>query len=160
MKKKLVEDSKVEMTEMVLPQHTNQVGTLFGGVLLSWIDIAASLCAMRHANKPVVTASIDSVYFIAPIHLGWVVSITASINYSSRTSCEVGVKVMAENPKLQKKFHATSAYLTMVSVDKNGKPQEIPQIELITEAQKKRFEEAAKRREASRLTWSHLKKNK
>ena len=138
------------MTELVLPQHTNAVGSTFGGTIVSWVDIAAATSAMRHARMPVVTASIDALHFLAPVRLGWVVSIKAVVNYSHKTSCEVGVKVVAENPITDEKFHTATAYLTMVALDSNGKPAPMPQIEPETEDEKRRYE-AAKERRQNRL---------
>lgn len=141
-------DSVVEMTELVLPQHTNSMGTVFGGTVLSWVDIAAAVCAMRHCRKQVVTASIDAMHFLAPIHLGWFVTIRASVNFTSRTSCEVGVKVISENPLTGERFHTASAYATMVALDHNNKPSSMPQITPETEAEKTRHEDAKLRRKA------------
>lgn len=135
------------MTEIILPQHTNALGTVFGGVVLSWVDIAAAICAQRHCEKTVVTASIDAMHFLAPIKLGWVANIQASINYTSNSSVEVGVKITAENPMKREFFHTGSAYVTMVALDGVGRPaHSIPQIKPETEVEIKRFEEAEQRR--------------
>ncbi|MEZ4742232.1 MAG: acyl-CoA thioesterase [Bdellovibrionota bacterium] len=141
-------DSRVEMTEMVLPQHTNALGTVFGGVVLSWIDIAASICAQRHSERSVVTASFDAMHFLAPIKLGWIANIKAMINYTSKTSCEVGVRICGENPMSREIHHTASAYVTMVSLDSNGRPIAMPGINPETEEEKQRFQEAIARREA------------
>src|SRR3954463_4192872 len=90
-------DSAVIMTEMVLPSDTNALGTIFGGKVMSWIDIAAAIAAGRHARRVVVTASIDALHFVAPIKLGHVVHIRAMVNYAARTSMEIGVRVESEN---------------------------------------------------------------
>ncbi|XGC82489.1 acyl-CoA thioesterase [Bdellovibrio bacteriovorus] len=135
------------MTQLVLPSHTNSLGTIFGGTIMSWIDIAAAISAQRHSNREVVTASIDRLDFIAPVYTGWVVNLKASVNYTSRTSMEVGVRVDAENPKTGEVFHTASAYCTFVALGSNGKPSEIPELTLQTEDDKRRYEEAKKRRE-------------
>lgn len=140
--------SEVEMTELIMPQHTNAFHSVFGGVVMSWVDIAAATCAMRHAHKSVVTASIDAMHFLAPIKLGWIASIKAKVNYTSRTSCEVGVKVTSENPVSQEKYHTASAYLTMVALDSHGRPTIIPQVLAESESEKRRYEEAKARRAA------------
>lgn len=140
--------SHVEMTEIVLPQHTNGIGTIFGGTVMSWVDIAAATCALRHCRRQVVTASIDAMHFLAPIHLAWIVTIKASINFTARTSCEVGVKVIAENPMTGEKFQTASAYLTMVGVDAHGKPVPIPQLLVVTDDEKRRHAAAGERRKA------------
>lgn len=136
------------MTEIVLPQHTNAIGSVFGGTVASWVDIAAATCALRHCRKQVVTASIDAMHFLAPIKLGWIVTIRAALNYTSRTSCEVGVKVVAENPLSGEKNHTATAYVTLVAVDMQGRPSEIPQLTPETPDEKKRWEAASARRQA------------
>src|ERR1700687_1225285 len=90
--------SQVIMTEMVLPQHTNALDSVFGGVIMSWIDIAAAIASMRHCQMQVVTASIDDLHFVQPVYKGWIVNLKAAVNYVSNTSMEVGVRVDAENP--------------------------------------------------------------
>lgn len=138
--------SEAIMTEMVLPQHTNAIGTVFGGVIMSWVDIAAAICAERHANKQVVTASVDAMEFLAPIKLGWIVTLKASVNYVWTTSCEVGVKVTAENPRTGEYFHTASAYVTMVALDSHSRPTSIAQVVPSSPDQKRRYEEAKFRR--------------
>lgn len=147
-KPKSPSSSFVEMTEMVLPQHTNGLGTVFGGVVMSWMDIAAAIAAQRHCERIVVTASIDALHFIAPIKLGWIVNIKASVNYASRTSCEVGVKITSENPLTREYHHTASAYVTMVALDSHGRPTTIAPLNPETDVEKRRFEAAKKRREA------------
>ena len=78
------------MTELVLPHHANSIGSVFGGTVMSWVDTAAAACGMRHSNRQVVTAAVDAMHFHAPIKLGWIVTIKASINFTAKTSCEVG----------------------------------------------------------------------
>ena len=115
---------------------------------MSWVDIAAATCAMRHCQKQVVTASVDAMEFIAPIRLGWVVTLKASVNYVWRTSCEVGVKVISENPISMEKFHTATAYLTMVALDGNSRPIPIVGLTPETEDEKRRWDNASSRREA------------
>src|SRR4051812_12330047 len=91
-------ESEVVMTEMVLPQHTNALGTIFGGVVMSWIDVAAAIAARRHSGKVCVTASIDELHFLRPIKQGDIVNIRARLTAVHHTSCEVQVTVCAENP--------------------------------------------------------------
>lgn len=144
---KKVSSSQVVMTQLVLPSHTNSLDTIFGGTVMSWIDIAAAIAAQRHSNKAVVTASIDQLNFIAPIKKGWVVNLKASVNYTSRTSMEVGVKVEAENPITSELFHTASAYLTFVALGSDGKPSAVPALDLESDVEKRRFAAAQKRRE-------------
>lgn len=146
-KSKSVSSSQVVMTQLVLPSHTNSLDTIFGGTVMSWIDISAAIAAQRHSNKSVVTASIDQLSFIAPIKKGWVVNLKASVNFTSRTSMEIGVRVEAENPLTSELFHTASAYLTFVAVDDEGRPSEVPSLNLETDVEKRRFEAAKKRRE-------------
>ncbi|MCB0357955.1 MAG: acyl-CoA thioesterase [Bdellovibrionales bacterium] len=134
------------MTEMVLPTHTNSLKTIFGGTIMSWVDIAAAISAQRHAQKPVVTASIDDLHFVAPVKAGWVVNLKASVNFVANSSMEVGVRVDAENPITGEFFHTASAYLTFVALDSQGQPTAIPKVIPETAAEKKRFEQAQVRR--------------
>lgn len=154
-------ESLVEMTEMILPQHTNGLGSAFGGVIMSWVDIAAAICAQRHSEKMVVTASIDALHFLAPIRLGWVVSIKASINHVSHSSCEVGVTIRTENPLTGETHKTGKAYLTMVALGQDGLPTPMPAIEPETVDEKRRFHAALARRKARLHLKEQLqKKNK
>ena len=145
-----VSESQTTMTEMVLPQHTNAMGSVFGGTVMSWVDIAAATAAMRHSHRQVVTASVDALHFLAPIHLGWIVTIKASVNDVHNTSCEIGVKVTSENPLTGEVHHTASAYLTFVALDSHGRPAKMPPILLETEEDRKR-NAAAKLRRQGRL---------
>lgn len=136
------------MTELVLPSHTNALGSIFGGTVMSWMDIAAAICAQRHSRKAVVTAHIDEVQFIAPVYKGWVVNLKASVNHVGTTSMEVGVRVDAENPQTGEMFHTASAYLTFVALDSYGKPTQVAPLILETSEDKRRFEAAVSRRDA------------
>jgi acyl-CoA hydrolase len=145
-----VRHSQVTMTEMVLPQHTNAIGSVFGGTIMSWVDIAAATCALRHCSRQVVTASVDALHFLAPVRLGWIVTIKASVNYVGGTSCEIGVKITSENPISGEAFHTASAYLTFVALDSHGRPTNMPPLLLETEDEKRRHA-AAQIRRANRL---------
>lgn len=147
----LVSTSRCEMTELVLPGDTNAHGTIFGGKVMQWIDIAASVAAMRHSGGQVVTASIDGLQFLTPIYVGEVVTLRASVNYAGRTSMEIGVRVETENMVTGERRYTTKAYLTFVAVDKQGKPRPIPTLELETDEDKRRHHDAELRRQ-SRLT--------
>lgn len=135
------------MTELVLPSHTNALDSIFGGVIVSWVDIAAAIAAQRHARRPVVTASIDAMNFVAPVYKGWVVNLKAAVNFVSRTSMEVGVRVDAENPITGKTFHTASAYLTFVALGPDGKPALVPPVKAETVEQIRRYKAAEKRRQ-------------
>ena len=146
-KRKNVADSIVVMTELVLPNHTNQLGNLLGGQLMHWIDICAALAAGKHSEHVCVTASVDKIDFHHPIKIGNVVNIIASVNRAFKTSMEVGVKVFGESFIENSRIHTNSAYLTFVRVDDNGKPVSTFEIVPETDEEKRRFEDALRRRE-------------
>lgn len=133
---------------MVLPQHTNALGSVFGGVIMSWIDICGAITAQRHSRLPVVTASIDYLQFVKPVMIGWTVNLKASVNYVGKTSMEVGVRVDAENPRTGEMFHTASAYLSFVALDGSRKPIPVEALVLETEDERRRNADAKKRREA------------
>ena len=134
------------MTELVLPSHTNALNSVFGGVIMSWIDIAAAISAQRHSNRPVVTASIDALNFVAPAYVGWVISLKASVNAVHKTSMEVGVRVDGENPLERTHHHIATAYLTFVALE-NGKPTKVCGLIPETDIEKRRAEQALLRRD-------------
>jgi acyl-CoA hydrolase len=138
-------ESSVEMREMVMPHHTNPQNTVFGGTVMSWIDIAAAMVAARHCGRPVVTAHIDDIDFIAPIKVGYHVLVQASLNFVGRTSMIVGVKVTSENPYTGESRTTTKAYLTFVALDDLGKPIEVPALKPESTDEIRRFENAKKR---------------
>ncbi len=146
-KSKKVSESQITMTELVLPNHTNQLGKLLGGQLMHWIDICAAICASKHNNRVCVTASVDRIDFIHSINLGDTVTLFSSINRVFNTSMEVGVKVFSESFKVGERIHTNTAYLTFVSVDSDGKP--IKAIDAIPETseEKRRYEQALQRRD-------------
>jgi acyl-CoA hydrolase len=146
LKGKTARESEVQMTELVLPQHTNALGTIFGGTVMGWIDIAAAISAMRHARTTVVTASVDTLNFIAPIKLGHIVRVKAVVNYTARTSMEIGVDVESEDPKTGLTHKTVSSFITFVAVDKDGKPVAVPPLLLETDSDRKRFKEGETRR--------------
>ncbi len=147
LKSKKVSESVITMTELVLPNHTNQLGNLLGGQLMHWIDICAALSGAKHTQRVCVTASVDRIDFHQPIKLGNAVSLVASVNRVFKTSMEIGVKVFAESFKEGKRIHSNTAYLTFVAVDDDGKP--MPAVQAIPESEdeKRRYEEALIRRE-------------
>jgi acyl-CoA hydrolase len=144
---KTVADSKVDMTELVLPNDTNQLGNLLGGRLMHWIDIAAALAAMRHSGRVCVTAGVDNMTFHAPIKLGSIVLLKASVNRVFRTSMEVGVRVEVENMGDGTRFHANTAYLTFVAIDSNNKPIPSQPVDPETSVEERRYEAAGVRRQ-------------
>jgi len=143
---KSVRDSLHESSELMLPQHANNMGHVFGGVILSMMDKTAAIAAFRHSRAPVVTASIDRVDFREPIHLGDLLVMKASVNWVGRTSMEVGVRVEAEDLLTGRRRHTNSCYLTFVAVDRNGRPIEVPGLVPETPDEKRRWAAAKERR--------------
>ena len=142
-----VKNSQVEMTQLVLPNDTNQLGNLLGGQLMHWIDLAGAIAAARHSRRVCVTASVDELNFIHPIKQGEVVILRASVNRVFRTSMEVGVKVLSENLLTGKVQHANTAYLTFVSIDDSGQPVASPPLRPEGDEEQRRHEDALRRRE-------------
>src|SRR6476646_1550341 len=143
-------ETQHETTQLMMPQHANVLGNVFGGVILAMMDTAAGIAALRHARTICVTASVDRVDFRLPIHIGDLVIMKASVNYVGRTSMEVGVRVETEHLLTGERRHTNSCYLTFVAIDKDGKPVAVPPIKPETPEQIRRYE-AAKQRRARRL---------
>ncbi len=146
-KGKPVRESSVEMVQVVRPQDANALGTVFGGTVVAWMDTAGAIAAMRHARRPVVTASIDHLSFLSPIHIGEWAIIRAAVHYVHRTSMEVGVWIEAENPLTGERRLTTHGYLTFVALDEQGRPTPVPPVIPETPEEKRRYEEARRRRE-------------
>jgi acyl-CoA hydrolase len=140
-------DSKVEMTELVLPNDTNFYGNLMGGRLMYWMDVAAAMAAWKHCNAPCVTASVDNISFVSPIKLGNVVHIEAKVSRAFNTSMEIHLKVWGEDYTQQHKYQSNEAYFTFVALDPNGKPREVPELILETEDEKRLYDGALRRRQ-------------
>lgn len=136
----------VTMAHLILPSDANPAGNAHGGVVLKYIDICGAIVAKRHARTNVVTASIDRTDFLAPVHVGEMVILKASLNAVGRTSMEVGVRVEAENLFTGEVRHTNSAYVTYVALGPDGKPTQVPPIVLETEVDIRRNQEAAMRR--------------
>ena len=142
---KLVKDSQVIMHELVLPNDTNLLGNILGGRVMHLMDICAAMSAYKHARRPVVTASVDHLGFLAPAKKGDIVILKSSVNYVHRTSMEIGVRIDAESPFTGEINHTATAYLTFVAIDKNNKPSPIPKIIPETKDEKRRYERAKER---------------
>jgi acyl-CoA hydrolase len=145
-----VRDSISEMVEIVLPNDANALNALLGGRLMHWIDLAGALAAHRHSRTYVVTASIDHMDFLVPVRVGDFVVLRSSVNRVYHTSMEVGVKVWVENYRSQENRHVSSAYLTFVAIDAAGNRVAVPPVVPETEDEKRRYENAARRREMRR----------
>jgi len=141
-KGKAPSESAVETRYLVMPQQANPQGTAFGGAIVGWIDMVAAMAGQRHCGKEVVTAGIDTLIFRHPIHIGDHVVLRAAVNYVSRSSMEVGVQVIREDPYSGEQLVATTAHLTLVALDENKKPITVPPLVPQTAEEKRRYEEA------------------
>jgi len=135
-------ESAVVTRYLLMPNQANPYGTAFGGAIVAWIDMVASMAAQKHCGKEVVTAAVDSLSFREPIYIGDHVVLRASVNYAGTTSMEVGVRVTREDPRTGKEVVATTAHLTFVALDKNKKPTPVPPIIPETADEKRRYENA------------------
>jgi len=142
-----VASTQSEMTEIILPNDTNTLGNLLGGRLMHFIDITGAMAAYRHSRTHVVTAAMDHIDFIQPVHLGDLLTLKSSVNRAFSTSMEVGVKVYAENTRNGTIAHVASAYLVFVAINEAGQRQRVPQVIPETPDQLRRYEGAQRRRE-------------
>ena len=139
---KTPKDSEVVMREIVMPNMTNPHGTIFGGQLVAWMDIAAVMVAEKHSQSPVVTVHIDDVNFINNTKLGCHVKISASLHYVGNTSMVIGVMDESENPYTQEIVLTTKAYLTFVAIDEDGKAKSVPVLTPETKEEIERYQKA------------------
>jgi acyl-CoA hydrolase len=142
-----VSESVSEYSEFALPNDANPLGNLLGGRVMHLVDLAGAIAAVRHARMPVVTASVDYMTFLHPIHIGELVILKSQVNRVFRTSMEVGVKVWVENLRTGEMRHTSSAYLTFVAVAPGGERIPVPPVIPESEEEKRRYEEAGARRE-------------
>ncbi|MDK2964127.1 MAG: hypothetical protein PWQ29_1521 [Verrucomicrobiota bacterium] len=147
MKGKRVEESRVSMAQMMNPPDTNAAGNVHGGEIMKLIDTAGGVAAIRHARTNVVTASVNHIDFHQPVFIGDLLRVKASLNFTGRTSMDVGVRVEAENCRTGAVRHISSAYLTFVALDDSGHPTEVPPLVLENEEDQRRYDEAKGRRE-------------
>jgi acyl-CoA hydrolase len=141
------QDTRCEMTFIVMPNHLNALDTVFGGQVMAWIDVCAGVSAQRFTRGNVVTASMDHLTFLAPIRKGEVTVLRSQVNWAGRTSLEVGVRVESEDIRTGLRRHTSSAYLTMVSLDDAGRPRPVPLLVPGDEEERRRFDDARHRRE-------------
>jgi acyl-CoA hydrolase len=144
---KPVSYSQTTLTELMIPAYANFGGKIHGGILLSLMDKVAYACASKHAGCYCVTVSIEGVEFLAPVEVGEMVSMYASINYVGKTSLVVGIKVISENFKIGTVKHTNTSYFTMVAKDDDGKPTQVPELELENKEDLRRCLEAIKRKQ-------------
>lgn len=147
MKGRRVSESVSEYSELALPNDANGLGNLLGGKIMHLADLAGAIAAMKHCRNVVVTASVDHMDFIHPVRLGQLVRLRSSVNRAFRTSMEVGVKVWVEDLVSGEQQHVSSAYLTFVAIDANGKGIAVPPVIPETDDEKRRYEGAGRRRE-------------
>jgi len=144
---KPVRDSVTQLSDVILSSHSNMVGTVFGGKILEMVDKAAAVAAMRHSESPCVTVAMERVEFLVPIKVGDLLIVEACINFVGKTSMEVGVVVYDEDIKKGSRTLTNSCLVTMVAVDDNLKPVEVPRLVCETPQEKKRYQEAEARRQ-------------
>jgi acyl-CoA hydrolase len=126
--------SRTQMTEYVLPQHANALGSVFGGQIMGWVDLCAAICAQRHSGSMVVTAFVDNLQFEQPVHVGEVVRLEASVTAVFRSSMEIEVIVEGEKATTGRRWRCVDARLTFVAIDRNRKPTAVPPLVLDTDA--------------------------
>ncbi len=129
-----------------MPTDANVLGNVFGGAIMRYMDEIAAIVAWRHAGTNVVTASVDRMNFYAPVYVGNLLILKATVNYVGTTSMEIGVRIEAQDPTTRKGTHTSSCYLTYVALDENGKPTPIPGLLVKTPDEKRRFKQALTRR--------------
>ncbi|HEY1985091.1 MAG TPA: acyl-CoA thioesterase [Terracidiphilus sp.] len=144
---RLVSDSQSEMTEIILPNDTNTLGNLLGGRLMHFIDLTGAMAAYRHSRTHVVTAAMDHIDFIQPVHVGDLLILKSRVNRAFSTSMEVGVKVWVEHPQTGVLLHVASAYLVFVAIDRTGQRVHVPDLKPVTADELRRYEGALRRRE-------------
>ena len=147
MKKKTVKKTHVIMHELILPNDTNLLGNVLGGRVMHLMDMCAAMSAYKHARTAVVTASVDRLDFLAPAKMGEIMILKSSVNYTGKSSMEVGVRIESENPKTGDIYHTSSAYLTFVSLNENGKPKRVDNINPENDNEIRRFNEGKVRHE-------------
>ncbi len=140
-------ETKTAIQRIMMPTDANPAGNVYGGAILRYIDEVASIAAFRHTRSNVVTASVDRMDFLEPVHIGDVLILRAAINFTGRTSMEVGVRVEAEDPRTGTVTHTGSCYLTMVALDDAGRPTPVPPVVPTNDEERKWFEDGRRRRE-------------
>jgi acyl-CoA hydrolase len=144
---KPVRASRIQLSQMMMPEHANIYGNVHGGWIMKLVDEAGALASTRHAAHRTVTVAIDQMIFRHPIHIGDLVILNAEVTYAGRTSMEVEVNVIAENPISGEQIHTNAAYLVYVALDDNGKPTQIPPLMVETPEEQVRMDEAVKRQQ-------------
>jgi uncharacterized protein (TIGR00369 family) len=144
-KPKTARASRINIAQLMHPEHANILGHVHGGWIMKLVDEAGALACMRHAQKRVVTVAVDSMVFREPIKIGDLVTINAEVTYTGRTSMEAEVQVVAENPITGERTNTNTAYLVYVGLDDDGRPTPIPPLIAETDEDRQRMEQAQKR---------------
>ena len=143
-----VSASQSEMTEIILPNDTNTLGNLLGGRLMHFIDLVGAMAAYRHSRTHIVTAAMDHIDFLQPVHVGDLLTLKSSVNRAFSTSMEVGVKAWVENTLTGVMLHVASAYLVFVAIDQDGRRLRVPELRPVTADEQRRSEGALRRRQS------------
>jgi len=143
-----VRESSILMAQVMNPQDANPAGNVHGGFIMKLIDTAAGAAAIKHSRSNCVSASVDRLDFHNPVYIGDLVTLRASVTYTGKSSMEVGVRVESQNLMTGQIRHTVSAYMTLVALDKSGKPTAVPPLILETPDEQRRNREAQARREA------------
>lgn len=155
-----VKESQSDMAEVVLPNDANPLGNLLGGRLMHLIDMAGAMAAHRHSRSYAVTASMDHLDFLAPVHVGDLLLLRSSVNRAFHTSMEIGVKCWVESYINGTTRHVSSAYLTFVAVDRNGNHVDVPPVLPETEEERRRYADAGRRRDLRKLEIQRKEKSR
>ncbi len=145
MEEKRIRDSEVTLSQLMQPENANNLGNIHGGVLMKLIDEAGAMCATRHARAPAVTVAVDSLTFLEPVHIGDLVTFNAKLTYAGRTSMEVEVCVEAEEILTGRRRVTNRAYVVYVALSGEGRPVEVPCIDLETDEERKRWKQGEQR---------------
>ncbi|MHA4845845.1 acyl-CoA thioesterase [Flavitalea antarctica] len=157
---KTVEESQTTLTELMIPAYANFGGKIHGGIIMSLMDKVAYVCAAKHAGNYCVTASVDDINFLAPVGVGELVSLYASINHVGKTSMVVGIRVTSQNVKTGTIKHTNTSYFTMIAMDEHNQPFQVPALTLKTAEQVRRFYQAHNRKELNRFYAAESKRLK
>ena len=155
---KTVAESQVTLTELMIPSYANFGGKIHGGIIMGLMDKVAYVCAAKHAGAYCVTASVDDIDFLAPVEVGELVSLHASVNYVGKTSMVIGIRVESENVKTNEKKHTNTSYMTMVAMDDNHEPLIVPALILHNDVEIRRFFQAFHRKELKK--YYHREENR
>ncbi|MDV3277675.1 MAG: acyl-CoA thioesterase [Nitrososphaerales archaeon] len=156
-KAKKVSESALTTVRLMMPTDANVLGNVFGGAIMRYMDEVAAIVAWRHAGTNCVTASIDRMNFYAPVYVGNVLVLKASVNYVGHTSMEIGVRIETQDPVTGRTAHTGSCYLTYVAIDAKGRPTTIPKLVPVTPDEKKRFKRAVARKKLREAEIAALK---